>query len=35
MSCYWFNRNKILRKAWGNYHNSVGKKLLLSITEII
>ena len=26
MSCYWFNRQKLLEKAKGRYHNRGGKE---------
>ena len=26
MSCYWFNRGKILKNAWDKYHNKGGKQ---------
>ena len=26
MSYYWFNREKLLKNAWGKYHNKEGKQ---------
>ena len=26
MSYYWFNREKLLKNAWNNYHNKGGKQ---------
>ena len=26
MSCYWFNREKLLKNAWDKYHNNGGKE---------
>ena len=26
MSCYWFNREKLLKNKWDEYHNKGGKQ---------
>ena len=26
MSCYWFNRERLLKDAWNKYQNKVGKE---------
>ena len=26
MSYYWFNKEKLLKNAWNNYHNKDGKQ---------
>ena len=26
MSCYWYNRERLLKNAWNKYHNKGGKQ---------